>query len=48
MNAKNKEMEVVVESDDLVSLFDTDLEAVGGGAGPETDMAPKTGFGGTG
>lgn len=47
MNAINKDIEVVAESDDLISLFDTDLETVAGGGVPE-DLALKTGFGGTG
>ena len=45
MNAINNDIEVVAESDDLVSLFDTDLETVAGGGVSGTD---KTGSGGTG
>lgn len=48
MNAINTDIEVVGETNVLVSLLDTDLEAVGGGAGPADNTAPKTGAGGTG
>jgi hypothetical protein len=47
MNAVDKQMDLTLEIDGVITLIDADLQTIAGGEGMQ-DLAPKTGGGGTG